>query len=148
MSTTKMSGEPIQILLIEDNPDHAVLVMRNLKNFCVANKVSHVEDGELALQFLDESVGKNNRPHLILLDLRLPKIDGLEVLKYIKTNNKLSDIPVVVLTTSEAEKDVARAYNYHANSYIVKPVDFSKFTELMNTLGFYWICWNKHPFNS
>ena len=143
-----MSGEPIQILLIEDNPDHAVLVMRNLKNFCVANKVSHVEDGELALQFLDESVGKNNRPHLILLDLRLPKIDGLEVLKYIKTNNKLSDIPVVVLTTSEAEKDVARAYNYHANSYIVKPVDFSKFTELMNTLGFYWICWNKHPFNS
>lgn len=143
-----MSGEPIQILLVEDNPDHAVLVMRNLKNFCVANKVSHVEDGELALQFLDESVGKHNRPHLILLDLRLPKIDGLEVLKYIKTNNKLSDIPVVVLTTSEAEKDVARAYNYHANSYIVKPVDFSKFTELMNTLGFYWICWNKHPFNN
>jgi len=143
----KMSGDPITILLVEDNPDHATLVIRSLKNFLVANHIIHAEDGEEALNYLNKIGNGTKRPHLVLLDLRLPKIDGLEVLRQIKTNKDLVDIPVVVLTTSDAETDMARAYEYHANSYLVKPVDFSKFTELMNALGFYWICWNKNPFS-
>ncbi|NJK93731.1 MAG: response regulator [Bacteroidetes bacterium] len=141
-----MSGEPITILLIEDNPDHAMLVIRNFKTFQVANSIIHLEDGEQAIEFLSKVGAGNKRPHLVLLDLRLPKIDGLEVLRYIKTNQEISDIPVIVLTTSDAETDMARAYEFHANSYLIKPVDFPKFTELMNLLGFYWICWNKNPF--
>ena len=142
-----MSGDPITILLVEDNPDHATLVIRSLKNFLVANHIIHAEDGEEALNYLNKIGNGTKRPHLVLLDLRLPKIDGLEVLRQIKTIKDLVDIPVVVLTTSDAETDMARAYEYHANSYLVKPVDFSKFTELMNALGFYWICWNKNPFS-
>jgi CheY-like chemotaxis protein len=80
---------------------------------------------------------------LILLDLRIPKVDGLEVLSQLKSNEQTSSIPVVVLTTSEAEKDLATAYKHHANSYVVKPVDFWKFNELMDDLGFYWLIWNR-----
>ncbi len=82
---------------------------------------------------------------MILLDLRLPKIDGLEVLREIKTDQILRTIPVVILTTSEAEIDVARAYSHHANSYLVKPVNFDQFTRLMDDLGFYWLAWNRQP---
>jgi CheY-like chemotaxis protein len=82
---------------------------------------------------------------VILLDLRLPKIDGLEVLKEIKNDEELRRIPVVVLTTSEAESDLAQAYEHHANSYLVKPVDFGKFTQLMDDMGFYWLGWNRQP---
>lgn len=141
-----MKGEPVTILLVEDNPDHATLVMRNLKNFQVANTIIHVEDGEEALNYLWGIANGNKRPQLILLDLRLPKIDGLEVLRQIKTTENLATIPVVILTTSDGETDMAKAYEYHANSYLIKPVDFPKFSELMNLLGFYWICWNKNPF--
>ena len=150
MSNKKIDGEPLSILLVEDNPDHAELVMRGFEDNRVANTIYHVSDGEAALDFLlhrglysDEENAPS--PHLILLDLRLPKVDGLEVLKEIKTNEKLHSIPVVVLTTSEAERDVARAYEYHANSYLVKPVDFDKFTKLMRDMGFYWLGWNHHP---
>lgn len=143
-----MKGKPITILLVEDNQDHALLVVRNLRNFQIANHIVHLEDGEAALTYL-QNIGKDNpKPHLILLDLRLPKIDGLEVLKNIKITPELRDIPVVVLTTSDAETDVAKAYEFHANSYLVKPVDFSNFAELMETLGFYWIRWNKNPFSA
>ena len=86
-------------------------------------------------------------PDMILLDLRLPRIDGLEVLKEIKTDKELRCIPVVVLTTSEAESDIARAYDYYANSYLVKPMDFDKFTQLMQDLGFYWLVWNRLPWS-
>ncbi|MFA7403565.1 MAG: response regulator, partial [Pelobacteraceae bacterium] len=85
------------------------------------------------------------RPGLVLLDLRLPKVDGLQVLKTIKGDPDLSKIPVVILTTSAAESDVARAYDCHANSYLVKPVDFTQFVELMEVLGYYWLVWNQHP---
>lgn len=141
-----MSGEPVIILLIEDNPDHATLVIRNFKSFKVANSIIHLEDGEQAIKYLSEIGHSTKKPHLILLDLRLPKIDGLEVLQFIKSTQEIADIPVVVLTTSDAETDMARAYHHHANSYLIKPVDFTKFAELMNLLGFYWICWNKNPF--
>lgn len=145
-----MVGEPLQILLVEDNPDHAELVLRGLINHRVANKVHHVVDGEAALDYLHHRGQYSNSerypsPHLILLDLRLPKIDGLHVLKQLKEQDKLRRIPVVVLSTSEAEQDVAKAYDYHANSYLVKPVNFIDFTRLMDDLGFYWLAWNTKP---
>jgi CheY-like chemotaxis protein len=142
-----IQGEPISILLVEDNVDHAHLVMRKLKSFQVANRITHLEDGEAALQYLAKAKEDKNLPHIILLDLRLPKVDGLEVLRFVKTNPDYMDIPIVVLTTSDAETDIAKAYHLHANSYLVKPVNFENFTELMEILGFYWICWNKNPFH-
>jgi CheY-like chemotaxis protein len=143
-----MHGEPLVILLVEDNPDHTELIIRNFKNHRVANKINHVPDGESALNYLFRRENyadpmKSPRPHVILLDLRLPKIDGLEVLKEIRNAGELRRIPVVILTTSTAESDMSMAYNNHANSYLVKPVDFEKFTQLMDDLGFYWLAWNR-----
>jgi DNA-binding response OmpR family regulator len=143
-----MSDIPVNIVLVEDNVDHAQLVIRNLRNFKVPNTVKHIEDGEAAIEYLDEVGNTGKKPHIILLDLRLPKVDGIEVLKYIKSKANLKEIPVVILTTSEAERDVVEAYGYNANSYLVKPVDFSKFAELMETLGYYWMCWNKNPISN
>ncbi len=145
-----MSGEPLVILLVEDDRDHAELILRAFEDHRVANKVYHVLDGEAALNYLVRkgeyaSPEKSPRPHLVLLDLRLPKIDGLEVLKRIRGCEGLAKLPVVVLTTSAAETDVARAYEHHANSYVVKPVDFEKFNQLMDDLGFYWLGWNHYP---
>ncbi len=145
-----MQGQPLTILLIEDNPDHTQLILRGFQNHRVANQVRCVSDGRAALDYLFRRGNyadpeKSPRPHLILLDLRLPRVDGLEVLREIKINDKLRRIPVVVLTTSEAESDVARAYEFHANSYLVKPMDFAKFTQLMDELGFYWLGWNHQP---
>jgi CheY-like chemotaxis protein len=145
-----MIGKPMTILLVEDNPDHAELVKRNLEDFQVANHIHHVEDGEAALDYVYRrgtysDNKKFPRPDLILLDLRLPKIDGLEVLKQIKRDLALQAIPVVVLTTSDAEKDLAQAYEYHANSYLTKPVNFDNFSRLLRDLGYYWLAWNKRP---
>lgn len=145
-----MKGELLNILLVEDNEDHAELVLRNFADNHVANKIFHVKDGEEALDYLlhrglyTEPVSSPT-PNLILLDLRLPKVDGLEVLQTIKNNEALRTIPVVVLTSSAAEKDVAMAYAANANSYLVKPVDFGKFMQLMKDLGFYWLGWNINP---
>jgi CheY-like chemotaxis protein len=147
---TGMDGEPLIILLVEDNRDHAELIMRSFEEHRIANRMFHVLDGEAALDYLfrkgayaDPNVSP--RPHVVLLDLRLPKIDGLEVLKQIKSSEDLRRIPVVALTTSEAERDMAGAYNRHVNSYLVKPVDFDKFSKLMDDLGFYWLAWNRKP---
>ncbi len=145
-----MNGEPLTILLVEDNPDHAELVMRNLEDFQVANCIVHVEDGEAALDYLygRGMYGDRERfplPHLMLLDLRLPKVDGLEVLREVKTTDGLRQLPVVILTTSDAERDMAMAYEYHANSYVTKPVNFGDFSKLLKDLGFYWLAWNKRP---
>ncbi len=150
MGSEGLSGEPLVILLVEDDRDHAELILRAFEDHRVANKVYHVLDGEAALNYLVRkgeyaSPEKSPRPHLVLLDLRLPKIDGLEVLKRIRGCEGLAKLPVVVLTTSAAETDVARAYEHHANSYVVKPVDFEKFNQLMDDLGFYWLGWNHYP---
>jgi CheY-like chemotaxis protein len=147
-----MEGEPLVILLVEDNPDHTELIVRSLQDHRVANRIYHVPDGEAALDYLFrrgeyEDPKKSPRPHVILLDLRLPKVDGQEVLQAIKTTERLRRIPVVIVTTSEAERDVAQAYDSHANSYLVKPVDFDKFTQLMDDLGFYWLGWNRRPWS-
>jgi len=142
-------AHPLRILLVEDAPDHAELAIRSLQEHHLANEVVHVEDGEAALDFLEGRgayAGPRHRlPDLILLDLRLPKVDGLEVLAHIKSSPTLSFTPVVVLTTSDAEQDLARAYELKANAYVVKPVDFAKFVALMRDLGFFWLAWNKRP---
>ncbi len=145
-----MKGEPIVILLVEDDASHAEIVRRNFEDCRLANRLMHVADGQAALDYLNHRDAFSDpatapRPGIILLDLRLPKVDGLEVLKSIKSDPKLSSIPVVILTTSKAEMDMVKAYSLHANSYLVKPVDFMKFTELMTTFGFYWVAWNQCP---
>lgn len=141
---------PFLILLVEDNPAHAELVKRSLEGHEVANRIVHISDGETALNYLFRrgefaDPEKSPRPHVVLLDLRLPRIDGLEILKEIRTSAELERLPVVVLTTSEAERDAAKAYEYHANSFLVKPLDFDKFFHLMDDLGFYWLKWNYYP---
>jgi len=145
-----MIGEPVLILLVEDNDDHAELVMRQMSDHRIANTVTRLTDGQEALEYLFrqgqfKEPETSPRPHVIFLDLRLPKVDGLEVLKSLKESDELRDIPVVVLTTSDGESDVAKAYLNHTNSYVVKPVDYQKFRDLMNDLGFYWMSWNTTP---
>jgi len=142
-----MNGEPVLIMLVEDNVDHAELVMRTLADHRIRNEIRHFVDGQAALDYLLRKgeyadATRSPRPHLILLDLRLPRVDGLEVLTTIKQSEDLRRIPVVVLTTSEADRDVAQAYYRHVNSYLVKPVDFERFGKLMDDLGFYWLLWN------
>lgn len=145
-----MINEPVFVMLVEDNVDHAELIIRTLSEHRVANKIRHFMDGQSALDYLLRQGEFNDpaqspRPHIILLDLRLPRVDGLEVLKAIKGSEELQYIPVIVLTTSEGERDVARAYTNHANSYLVKPVGFDEFNKLMEDLGFYWLEWNTTP---
>ena len=145
-----MVGEPILVMLVEDNVDHAELVIRTLEEHRIANRVKHFLDGQSALDYLFHrgeysDLANNPRPHVILLDLRLPRVDGIDVLIAVKESDELKAIPVVVLTTSEAENDVARAYYNHANSYLVKPVGFEEFKKMMDDLGFYWLGWNMNP---
>jgi CheY-like chemotaxis protein len=145
-----MDGEALVILLVEDNEDHAELVMRSFDSHRISNRIHHVVDGEEALDYLfrkDKYKDPETSPipHLILLDLRLPKVDGLEVLKEIRESNELKGIPVVILTTSKADTDIIKAYDHFVNSYLVKPVDFDKFNQLMSDLGFYWLAWNQKP---
>jgi CheY-like chemotaxis protein len=144
-----MVGEPVLVMLVEDNLDHAELVMRTLADHRVANRIIHFTDGQSALDYLfrrgEYADPPGARPHVILLDLRLPRVDGIEVLQAIKESPELRQIPVVVLTTSETEKDIARAYYNHANSYLVKPVGYDEFVKLMQDLGFYWLSWNTYP---
>jgi CheY-like chemotaxis protein len=142
-------GEQLVLLLIEDNAAHAEMVKRSFEQHKVANVIQHVDDGQKALDYLFREgeytdADKYPLPHCILLDLRLPKVDGLEVLRQIKTSDDLLKTPVVVLTTSAADKDIAMAYEYHANSYVVKPLNFAKFEALMEDLGYYWMIWNKN----
>ena len=146
-----MMGEAFVILLVEDEPAHAEIVRRNFEGFRLANRLIHVPDGQAALDYLYQQGDyadptASPRPGLILLDLRLPRVDGLEVLKVIKQDPALAAIPVVILTTSAAETDMAKAYECHANSYLVKPVDFPQFVSLMETCGYYWLAWNRHPY--
>ena len=143
-----MNGEPIVILLVEDDDGHAELVRRSFEDSKLANTLIRVADGQEALDYLYRKSGfsdpaKSPRPGLILLDLRMPRVDGLGVLKILKAEAGLKRIPVVIMTTSETEIDIAKAYDLHANSYLVKPMDFSKFTALMKTLDFYWLAWNR-----
>jgi two-component system, response regulator len=140
----------VEILLVEDNPSDAELALRALKKNNLANNVIRVCDGEEALDFIFacgqyKTRERLNIPRLILLDLKLPKIDGLEFLKIIKADPVTRLIPVVVLTSSVEESDMVESYRLGVNSYIVKPVDFDKFIESVKNIGFYWLLLNQQP---
>jgi len=127
-----LDREPITILLVEDEPAHAEIVRRNLKIFPAAHRIVHVEDGQLALDYLF-GASPGPLPDLILLDLRLPKVDGLEVLRQIQASGTMRNIPIVVLTTSAADSDLAAAFHLGAASYQLKPVTFEGYTEMLKT---------------
>jgi CheY-like chemotaxis protein len=140
-------GRPINILLVEDNPGDVRLTLEAFKDGKIYNNMSVVEDGVEAMAFLRQQ-GKYTdeiRPDLILLDLNLPKKDGREVLAEIKQDSKLKSIPVVVLTTSEAESDIARTYELHANCYITKPVDLEQFISVIKFIDYFWLTIVKLP---
>jgi DNA-binding response OmpR family regulator len=131
------------ILLVEDDPDHELLTIRALKKSNIANDIRVARDGEEALELL---FGENAiHPQVVLLDLKLPKIDGLEVLRRIRENDASRLLPVVVLTSSDEERDVVRSYQLGVNSYIRKPVNFTDFAEATRQLGMYWLVLNECP---
>ena len=144
---------PVEILLVEDNLDDAELAISALRKKNLASALRHVEDGEEALEFLfgeGRFAGRNGveQPKLVLLDLKMPKLSGLEVLKIIKSDKRTSKIPVVVLTSSKEEPDIQEAYALGANSYIVKPVTFDSFADIVSTVGFYWLLVNQPSHNT
>lgn len=145
-----MNGERAVILLVEDNESHALLTIRGLTRKSGEYKIVHVSDGEAALNYMFRRENFKNpitspRPNLVLLDLRLPKVDGLDVLKEIKGSEDLRSIPVVILTSSMAEPDIVRAYYFYANSYLVKPLDFEEFRQELTDTADYWLSWNIVP---
>ena len=146
------SNAEVEILLVEDNPNDAELALRALKKNNLANNVVVVGDGEEALDFVFAR-GQyahrkiENGPRVILLDLKLPKVDGLEVLRLIKFDPRTRAIPVIVLTSSKEEKDIVESYKLGVNSYILKPVDFDKFVEAVKDIGYYWLLLNQSAKN-
>jgi DNA-binding response OmpR family regulator len=130
------------ILLVEDDPDHELLTIRALKKSNIANEVRVARDGEEALNLL---FSEGIRPQVILLDLKLPKVDGLEVLRRIRGSDATRMLPVVILTSSDEERDVVRSYQLGVNSYIRKPVSFTDFAEATRQLGMYWLVLNASP---
>jgi CheY-like chemotaxis protein len=140
-------AHPIEILLVEDSPSDTELTVEALANGKICNHLSIVDDGVKALEFLRHQGAYTDapRPDLILLDLNLPRKDGREVLAETKTDPLLQNIPIVVLTTSEAERDVLRAYELHANCYISKPVDFKQFLKVVNAIESFWLTVVKLP---
>ena len=134
------------ILLVEDDPDHEALAIRALRKANVANEITVARDGAEAITYMQEILaGTRNPPQLILLDLKLPKVDGLEVLRNIRASDKTALLPVVVLTSSDEERDIVSSYRLGVNSYIRKPVNFTDFAEATRQLGMYWLLLNQCP---
>jgi two-component system response regulator len=145
-----MNNDGVDILLVEDNPNDVELMLHVFTINRISNRIRVVRDGSEALEFIlctgaYASRNMNDGPRLILLDLKLPKVDGLEVLKQIKADPRTCAIPVVVLTSSHQERDLVSSYKYGVNSYICKPVDFEQFTEAARMLGMYWLLLNQAP---
>jgi two-component system, response regulator len=145
-----VTDDVIEILLVEDNPTDVKLTLHALKKYHLANHIEVVRDGAEALNFVFCRGAYAHRriedgPRLVLLDLKLPKVDGLEVVRWVKADPRTKAIPVVVLTSSREERDVVESYRLGVNSYIVKPVDFEQFTETMRQLGMYWLLLNQPP---
>jgi len=143
-----MNDDKVEILLVEDNPHDAEMTIRALRKVNLANRLIHVKDGAEALDFIfskgafsERSVG--NKPKVILLDIKMPKVDGIEVLRQIKANENTRTIPVVIMTSSKEEQDVITSYDLGVNSYVVKPVDFEGFAKAVSELGFYWLITNQ-----
>jgi two-component system response regulator len=145
-----MYDKPVEILLVEDNPDDVELTIHALKKHNLANHIEIVRDGAEALDFLlctGPYAGRNSDdgPRVVLLDLKLPKVSGLEVLRRIKADPRTQAIPVVVVTSSREDRDIVESYELNVNSYVVKPVDFAQFTEAVRQLGLYWLLLNQAP---
>jgi two-component system, response regulator len=137
--------DEIDIVLVEDNPHDAELTLRALRSHGLANRLQLLVDGEAALDFIFSLAAANGYPKVILLDLKLPKIDGLEVLRRLKSDARTKMIPVVVLTSSQEDADILASYRLGVNSYLVKPVDFDKFFKAVGDLSLYWLQMNKVP---
>jgi two-component system, response regulator len=141
-------NQAIEILLVEDNPSDAKLTIRALQKNNLCNNITHVSDGAEALDFIFGQ-GKydgrsiDNKPRIVLLDLKMPKVDGLEVLKVIKSDERTKNIPVIVMTSSKEDNDIRTAYSYGVNSYVVKPVGFENFSKAVVELGMYWMLVNQ-----
>lgn len=147
-----MFDKIVDILLIEDNPNDVELTLRALKKNNIANNIHIIMDGEEAIEYFFANGrysgrDKTLRPKLVILDLKLPKVDGLEILSKIKSDDKTKTVPVVILTSSKEESDLIASYKLGANSFIVKPVDFEKFTSTVKELGMYWLLLNELPGN-
>lgn len=145
-----MNNESADILIVEDNPNDALLAIRSLKQNNLANKIVHVSDGQAALDYLYAKEAFHDRnplnvPKVVLLDLKLPKLDGLQVLSRIRADARTKLVPVVILTSSQEESDLAESYRLGANSYIVKPVEFEKFATSIRDVGMYWLDRNTPP---
>ena len=143
-------NDEVEILIVEDREEDIELALRAFKKHNIANNIQVVKDGDKALEFIFargefSDRKENQQPKLILLDLKLPKVDGLEVLRDIKTNERSKIIPVVVLTSSDEDTDINEAYRLGANSYIVKPVNFDNFVKAVTTMGLYWLLLNRSP---
>lgn len=143
-------NKTVEILLVEDNDHDAEMALRALKKNKISNKVIRLKDGEEALEFLFgtgdfEGRSIHNQPRVILLDLKMPKVDGLEVLKAVRSNKETENIPVVMLTSSKEERDLVDGYKLGVNSFIVKPVEFNSFMEAVKDIGFYWVILNELP---
>jgi len=134
----------VEILLVEDNPSDVELTLRTLKKHGLANSVVVLRDGAEALEFL---LGKSpgGRPRLVLLDLKLPKVDGLQLLQQIRADERTRTLPVVIMTSSNEERDVVESYRLGVNSYVVKPVEFELFSKTVAELGLYWVLVNRYP---
>jgi len=143
------SYEQVEILLVDDSAIDAELAMRGLEKHNLANKVVWVQDGEKALDYVyrrGEFEGRTGSgPRMILLDLKMPKIDGIEVTKILKGDETTRHIPIIVMTSSEEERDISRSYSFGANSYIVKPLDFEALADVASQAGFYWLAINRSP---
>jgi CheY-like chemotaxis protein len=145
-----MTSKQVEIVLVEDNPHDAELALRALKTYNLANNLIWLQDGVEALDFFFAQGQYSDRtiedvPKVVLLDLKLPRVSGLEVLEKVKSDLRTKSIPIVVLTSSSEERDIITSYNFGVNSYILKPVDFDKFIEAIKEIGFYWLLLNKLP---
>jgi two-component system response regulator len=139
-----MENNIVEILLVEDNEDDAELTIRALKKYNLANHLLHLQDGEEALNFLFGTEA-GILPKIVLLDIKMPKVDGMEVLRKIKNDPQRKIIPIVVLTSSREERDIIESYKLGVNAYIVKPVEFDKFVKAVSEIGFFWLILNQPP---